>query len=424
MTRRILCVLLLAACSADKAPTAPEPSRTPGPAAPPVAPPPPTRFTVTGTGIAGSGSYAPGDTVHVAALFDATALVAGPWSGDPLVAANADWSARFIMPSRPVVLAVGTVPVAASLTVATSAGATARPKTYRYTAPPAPRGVVLMLHGTTGSSKIVESGEGYAIALEAVAAGYAVLAPESEETVAGDLDGDGKIRWDIILSPSNTDFANLDALITTLRQRGIISASMPLYAMGMSNGSSMVVSLGAIASIPSLATRFPALRFRSVAGYCAAATANAVSATQTPTAWYLCRNDSNENVGADGNARAASQSASLAGRGIATDLAYNEPSPLFPDRFARSSLISPTVSRNIVAELRTAGVMDMRGFLNRPPADIRAMVETAGGTRFPVIASLAPAAQGDVREALDETYAEHQLFSDQAKRMLRFFSRF
>ena len=60
--------------------------------------------------------------------------------------------------------------------------------------------MILFLHGTGGNSNFIESAETRYVALKAISKGYAVLAPEAEESKGGDLDGDGKMRWNVPLS--------------------------------------------------------------------------------------------------------------------------------------------------------------------------------------------------------------------------------
>ena len=383
-----------------------------------------TSFTVGIAGGFGSGTYTVGDTVYTFGAYTATTNALGGWTGDAVTSALSEWSGRFVMPARDVALTVTPQAVNAPLSIGAFVGSTARQKTLRYYIPPNPRGLLLVFHGTGGSSRVIEKGEGFAIALEAVAAGYGVLAYEAEESVAGDLDGNGKARWDVALTLTNTDFANLDALVVRLRATGLISASLPLYAFGMSNGSSMVIALGALASQTDLATRFPNLRFRAVAGYCAPGSATAVAITRTPSAWYVCRNDNNDEVGADGVARQQQNSTTLQLRGISTDLAFNEAAPLYDERFTRAGSIDVATSRALVVELKTRGYLDSRRFLNQTPDVISADILRLGAAGFPVLSALTATQRADVSDALRETYADHQLFSDQARRMLAFFARF
>ncbi len=413
-----LSMWVLSACADGEVSSGPV---APGASAP--APPARTAFSLSVAGGYGGGTYTAGDTVYAFAAFNAGSSALTGWSGDAVSAGLTEWSGRFVMPARDVSLSAASAPVVASLTVGSSVGATSVPKSIRYAIPPNPRGIVMAFHGTGGSSRLIERGEGLALALELVAAGYGVVSFDSEETVAGDLDGNDKRRWDVSPTVGNVDFANLDLLLGTLRTRGVISGALPLYAFGMSNGSSMVVVLGALASQPELAARFPNLRFRAVAGYCAPGSLNAALTTRTPTAWYVCRNDTNEEVGADGNLRSAQQSAVLAARGIATDLAYNEPAPLYDERFTRAGTLDLPSSRAVVQELRNKGYLDVRSFLNRAPDRIVADVLQQGAAGFPAFARLSGAQQGDAVDALRETYADHQLFADLAKRMIVFFGR-
>ena len=66
---------------------------------------------------------------------------------------------------------------------------------------------------TQSLQRTAERTESRYLALKAISQGYAVLAPEAEESVAGDLDGDGKQRWNVPLSPGKVDLQSLNALL-------------------------------------------------------------------------------------------------------------------------------------------------------------------------------------------------------------------
>lgn len=196
----------------------------------------------------GSGRYPPGAVVHVWSAASTIDEVVRPWSGDDELLAQPDeWHSTFVMPGRDVRLVANVETVAMSLTVEQFRGASTRSKAVRYHFPPAMRGVVLMNHGTGGSSRFVEGDEAYPLALALVDAGYGVVATEAEEVVAGDQNGDGKIRWRTNLSTRNPDLANLDALFADFRRRGLIPAGTPTFALGMSAGGSMSHFLGSVA---------------------------------------------------------------------------------------------------------------------------------------------------------------------------------
>jgi hypothetical protein len=81
----------------------------------------------------------------------------------------------------------------------------------------------------------------------------------------GDLNSDGKLRWDASLASGSVDLGNLDSLIASLRASAP-SSDDPLLVLGMSNGGSMAVTLGSRASASAAA--FPDLRFAAAIVLC------------------------------------------------------------------------------------------------------------------------------------------------------------
>lgn len=366
----------------------------------------------------GSGIYPVGSTVHVfAAVRPQDQLVTG-WSGDADLLDDPDeWHATLLMPSTDASVAATIVDRPTTLAVSTFTGSTSRPKTVRSLIPANPRGLVLFLHGTGGGSTFITKDEAFYVALRALESGYGVLGTEAEEAVAGDLNGDGKERWDASLAAGNVDLANLDTLIASLRASGAIGPETPLLALGMSNGGSMAVTLGAVASAASAAS-FPELRFAAVLSFCADGRFAAVASTATPTAWLMCANDDNDEVD---NAAAAANSAALAARGVATLFAAHAASPLHDERFVRVPGIALATSRALAAELRAAGFVGGDGFFVTPTDDIVAAV-TAAPALLPSLVALPGGARLDVIGQVKAIQAEHQMFSDWASRAIAFFA--
>lgn len=360
----------------------------------------------------GSNVYAAGSAVHVfAAVRPQDQLVTG-WTGDTgLLDEPDEWHSTLVMPAADANVAAAIVDRPTTLVTTSFTGSTTRAKTVRAKIPPGARGLVLMLHGTNGDDRFIVQDETFYVALRLLEAGYGVLATEAEEAVAGDLNGDGKQRWDAGLTAGNVDFANLDALVGGLRAAGTIGPTTPLYVLGMSNGGSMSLSLGAIAASPVAAT-FPNLRFAAAISFCADGRATAAAITTTPTAWLMCGNDDNPEVD---NAAAATNSAGLAARGVPTDFALHPAAPLYDARFARVTGVSLAASQSLLAELRAAGFVAADGFATRPTDDIVAAV-TANPALLPSLVALPGAARADVIDQLRAAQAEHQMYSDWAAR--------
>lgn len=376
-------------------------------------------FAVSVTGGYGAGRFAPGTVVHVWSAASTVDEVVRPWGGDEeLLADPEEWRTTFVMPARDVTLVANSAPLTVPLTVEQFKGGSDRLKTVRYHFPPAMRGVVLMSHGTGGSSRFIESTEAFPLALALVDAGYGVISTEAEEVVAGDQNGDGKIRWRTNYSTQNVDLQNLDALFASLQARALIPAGTPRFALGMSAGGSVSHFLGAVSG-SSVASEFPHLRFNAVIAYCADATSTQSSSlSTTPSAWFMCANEDNPEVS---NAQARANEARLRARGIPTDHLENPPSPIYDERFTRIDGISATTSRAMVGELRAAGFVGAGGFLDTD-GDVIAAQVAADPAAFPVISAQSGGLR-ELRSQLKTMRAEHSMYADATARTLRFFDR-
>lgn len=248
-----------------------------------------------------------------------------------------------------------------------------------------------------------------------------MASPEAEESQAGDLDGDGKQRWNAVLDLANVDLRALDSVLATLYTSGRLPAGLPQYVLGMSNGGSMAVAVAvALAAVSgtSGAAQFPRLNFKAAVSYCAQARIDAITTTRTPTAWYLCGNDDNAEVS---NTNALANSATLAARGVPTVALLHAATPLFDERFTRVLGVSAAQSRAAVAELRAAGFVDAAGFITTPSGDIASRVQAAPAS-FPTLSSLSPDQQRDALLQVAVMRAEHAMFSDWSSRTLRWFA--
>jgi len=375
-------------------------------------------FTVTVTGGSGSGTYRAGSTVHVWSSVSTTAGVALPWGGDSaLLAEPAEWHTSFVMPSRDVSLVANSSAQSIPLTVETFAGATSVPKTVRYHFPAAMRGVVVFSHGTGGNSGFIEGAESFPIALALVARSYGVVSTEAEESAAGDLNRDGKERWNTRAVTANADLGNLEAMFDSFEARGLIPAGTPKFALGMSAGGSFSHFLGTVGAT-AVASSYPHLRFDAVVSYCADATASRSATTSTtPSAWFMCSAEDNPEVS---NAEARANEATLRGRGIRTDYVEHPPSPLFDERFTRIEGITPSISAAMAAELRSAGFVDAAGFITVDGDQISATV-VANPAAFPTISAQPKIAA--VRSQLKTMRAEHSMYADFTQRNIDFFER-
>lgn len=398
---------------------------------------PATRYALRVTGGYGGGSYAEGEVVHVFGDVDPRAQLLIRWEGDhALLDYPTEWHATLTMPARDVELTAVVAARTFDPQELTFKGSTTVDKIVRYAIPQEPKGVILFCHGTGGSSDFLLKDESTAFALAALERGFAMIAFEAEESArlrveraAGtpedelvkkaDVKEDGKIRWISDGEVDNVDFANLDALFASLAQRWPSLAGKPRYAVGMSNGGAFSIALGALAVAAPLAAAFPELRFDAVVSYCASGLPGVARASRTPTAWLMCGQDLHLEVGEEGNREAEASSAAVAANGVATLYDAHPPSPLYEARLARVEGVDVATSTAIVAELRTAGLIDAASMLITPPDDIIAQVVAAPAS-FPVLNALPVGAPPAVRAQLLSVYADHGFYSDWANRTLDF----
>jgi hypothetical protein len=165
-----------------------------------------------------------------------------------------------------------------------------------------------------------------------------------------------------------------------------------------------------------VAATFPNQRFAAAVSYCASGRATAAASTTTPTAWFLCANDDNEEVS---NEEAQANSAALASRGIPTEVGAHPASPLYAERFARIQGVSASTSQDVADELRAGGFVGSDSMFTMPTDDIVAAMQ-ANPSAFPRTMALPGAQLLDIVDQLKVMQAEHQLYSDWAVRTIDF----
>ena len=399
--------LLLAACGGG------------GSASPPTPPPVVADLGVTVTNGFGPSNASPHSSVEVWASIDPRNEIVTGWSGATFTGDADEWHASVTVADVDVAVAAASQRIAVVFESVAYSTPTSVAKTARLHIPPAARGMIVFLHGTSGSSRFIEKAEARYVALRAIAQGYAVMAPEAEESQAGDLDGNGKERWFPQLSSTNVDLRALDSLLASLYSSGRLAPGTPLYALGMSNGGAMAVALGAVGASP-VASSFPTLRFNAVMSYCAQGRADATVVTQTPTAWHLCANDDNPEVS---NTDALATSTALGARGVPTVALLHRASPHYDERFTRVAGVSLAQSRALSAEFRTAGLLDANSFFIVPTGDISTRI-AASPAAYPTFVALSGEQQQEVGDQIRVMRAEHAMYSDWAARSLRWFQRF
>jgi len=365
----------------------------------------PTTFQVTITNGFGSRTYEAGSTVHIWSNHNPRTQVVMGWSGDiAFLPDTGEWHTSFVMPSRNITLSAELQSTSFQLVEEQFDGRD-RSKTVRYFIPPNPIGFVHITHGTGGSGDIIKSIEAGYIARVLVEAGYGVWATDAEEVDIGDQDGNNKIRWNTSMTADNVEFANLTRIVRQFVSRQLIPQGTPNFIIGMSNGGAFSLVAGS------------ALNLNAAVVYCASGSEQVAAATETPTAWYLCEQDDNEQVD---NKKAARNHEALKARNIATELYSHGPSPMYDQRFVRIGGIDEATSKAIAEELRMNNHVDARGYLLQDGNDIEETVSKSP-TNYPVINGLQPRIQArEVLQQLRIMRSNHRMYDDYARRTLAF----
>lgn len=364
-----------------------------------------TTFQVTVTNGFGSGTYEAGSMVHIWANHNPRTQVVMHWSGDSGILTDVgEWHTSFVMPSRNVTFIAELTETSFNLTEAQFNGRF-RSKTVRYFIPPNPVGLVHITHGTGGSGAIIEGVEAGYLARVLAQAGYGVWSTNAEEVDVGDRDGNNQIRWNVSPTADNVDVANLTDIVAQFVDRGLMPAGLPNFIVGMSNGGAFSLVAG------------HTLTLNAAVVYCAVGSERVADVTETPTAWFLCEQDENEQVDND---TAARNHEALVAREIATELASHGPSPLYDQRFTRIEGIDPETSADIADELRSNNHVDAQGFLLQDGNDIGASIMN-DPSDYPVIDGLRPRIKArEVINQLRVMRSNHRMYDDYARRTLTF----
>lgn len=360
----------------------------------------------------GSGSYKVGDTVHVFSSHYANNQLFDKWSGDvTLLKMPAEWHTWFIMPDRNVTLtgSIKSIPPF-TLQYEQIRGKARLKPVYSYF-PANHKGVVYLLHGTSGqASSLVNSYEYQLLIRELVNDNFGVIVTEAEESTTGvDANGDGKLRWESL--PVDTingvDYANVRLITNVFYARGTMSRAKPRYSIGMSNGGFYSVALAT------------AYGYKAGVSYCAQGVPAVVQATQTPVQFCMARNDSNDGVGQAGNATALTNANSLNARGVCSKYFVKERCPVYAERFARRSDITASQSVAIFNELKAKGYIDGKGYY-RGTSEVLATAYAGNPTSFPAINGLTGGQRLFVLEQIELCVSEHQMFSDFNRATVKF----
>src|SRR5664279_187527 len=276
-------------------------------------------------------------------------------------------------------------------------------KNVYYYFPANQKGIVYLCHGTGGNAQnLVNNFEWREMINNLVFAGYAIVVTEAEEvTLNTDLDGDGKIHWMLLPADTtvNIDYANIRVLTDTFYARGYTQPSTPRYSIGMSNGGIFSSALSFI------------YHYAAGVSYCAPTGALVTSTSVTPLQFCMAQYDNASEVGPTGNAMAQTNSIALRARSICSPFYLHNHSRVYPQRWARWSGISLSLSQAIYSELQSNQLLDSRNYLLLTADSIEARI-TAAPSSYPVISSLNLVQYTFVSNELNIMYSAHQFFSD------------
>ncbi|MBS1760522.1 MAG: hypothetical protein JST23_10405 [Bacteroidetes bacterium] len=362
----------------------------------------------------GSGKYKVGDTVNIFSTAYSSTQTFGSWTGTDIGLLNnssGEWHTWFIMPAKDEVFTSNIINCTPfTLNYEQIKGET-RLKPVYYYFPANHKGIVYLLHGTSGSAFYLVSGYEWQLMInDLVNNNYAVIITESEESTTNtDLNGDGKIRWNTtpIDTIANVDYANIRIIADTFYNRGVTNRSKPLFSIGMSNGGNFSAALSMI------------YKYKAGVSYCAPSGNYVAQNTSTPLLFCMAKFDNNPEVGATGNNNALSNVQTINGRGICAKYLIRERAPLYPERFARRGDISLGLSSNIFNELKANRFLDAKNYFIGYSEDFQSALN-ANPTMFPISVSLSPMQLAFVREQISLSVSDHQMYSDFNKATIRF----
>lgn len=311
------------------------------------------------------------------------------WIGDgPVLADPRGWRQELTMPARDLTLAARfeSLPVLPTPREDSVNGAR-----YRWLLPEAPRGLVFSFHGSGGSGDLpFRKAEARRFTQLLLAKGFGVVGLDSVNRVDR--------QWNPQFALANPDVVNVQAILSRFRTEGRMGADTPIFCEGTSNGGGFCSRVSAL------------LGFRGQSLMISDGVQAVLAQSRVPTYWTLGRNDSVLAAGAIDRARGAAES--FASRSVPVELHVVEPSPVYPDRFARIDGVSVEQSRTLVTQLSAAGVLAADGRVLRTPsaAELRAQLPTA-----------LEAQAAEIAAQLQIAAAEHEYFGDVGHRVVHFF---
>jgi CubicO group peptidase (beta-lactamase class C family) len=350
---------------------------------------PPAGQQLSVTGGWNGGVVAPGTVRDVFAEAPSATRQFVAWRGDTTVLDDPRaWHARLTMPDRPIRLTAEYRDVSPLVRTVTSING----RRAEYALPPDPKGVIVVFHGTNGSSRVAFDGDRLDLTEYAVANGYAVVALDSNDRDAR--------QWATAFSMTNIDVINTIALLDRLTAEGLLRPGLPRFALGVSNGGGFASRISAL------------LGWRAQNIVIATGIEPVMAQTSVPTIWSLTRRD--PVLPLDAVATAQRHANGLVQRRIAAEVNVLEPTPVYPERFTRIRGLSVDDSRAIQASLRAADLLDAESFVRQHPRTNEAAVAAAIPAAY---ASFRPA----IEDQLNLAWAGHETMSDFRHRVIHFF---
>lgn len=291
-----------------------------------------------------------GGKAHIWAQQNTATQVFAAWTGD---------TQYLLDPQAPyTTLTVPNAEVRLTATYRTVPAWTVRTDTWNnipvsYYIPPNPVGLVFNFHGTGGSgAALYTSTEFLSFHRDLVAAGFGVAAFDCQNRTT--------MQWDTnTAGASNPDIVRLNGILAAMRAQGVISADLPLFAFGQSNG-------GQFSHFSAPVMNWAAVSISAVQG------STPASATYSgPVQWWMPKNDDHPQVGLVGGiATSVARYEQIANRGLFARHIIQEAMPLFPERFARAINLTMADSLEVYGILRARGWLDANDFLLNNPSEI------------------------------------------------------
>jgi hypothetical protein len=203
------------------------------------------------------------------------------------------------------------------------------------------------------------------------------------------------------------DYGNIKAIRDTFYTRGYTNSSIPLYSIGMSNGGAFSSALSYL------------YKFKSGVAYCAQGYNLVFNNSTVPFQFCMAKFDNNSEVGPAGDSLAQVYSTQLTNRGVCSKYFLHDRSPVYPERFARDSAISLSVSLALFNDLKNNHWLDGKNRL-MATSDSITVAFAANPSLYPTYNGLNVLLKQYVADQIDAMYAAHKYFSDLDKTTIHF----